>query len=115
MLVFGCVVVTTFVKKLNCAREGQKAVGEACWNVDFVLFSRRETNTGPFSKIRRADPDIDCNIQGFTLDDSAKLGLRMMQLVVESAESSANREGVVVLNECVGNAQMGELGSMVGF
>src|SRR5258708_2818815 len=49
------------------------------------------------------------------IDDAADLRLGMMQLVVKATQRSFGRTRVVVLDESIADAQVGELRLMVGF
>jgi hypothetical protein len=65
--------------------------------------------------VRRAHADVDGDIQSFALDNTTEFGLRVAQLVVEAAERSAGGDGVIVLDEGVVDAEVGEFGLVVGF
>ena len=53
------------------------------------------------------------DIPSLPFDDSAQLGLRMGQLIVESAQRPLGGTGVVLLYEGVANPELGELPAVV--
>jgi hypothetical protein len=113
VLVMGIVKITTLVQELHRIRKCEKSVREPGGNIDLIVFSRGEEHAGPFSIGGRARTDIDGNIKGFTFDDTTKLCLRMLELVMQSAERVLHGAGVVVLNERSGDAQLGKFSLVV--
>src|SRR5690349_21711485 len=83
-------------------------------NINLVLLACRQQNTGPFPQKRGADPYVNGDVQCFAFNDAAKLRLRMLQLIVKTAERSLDRAGVVVLNKNVVDSQLGQTGTVVG-
>src|SRR6185369_1269402 len=59
--------------------------------------------------MRRASPDVHHNVQHFTLNNTAEFRLRMLYLVVQPAESMANRSRVIILDETISYADLREL------
>src|ERR1700756_5696025 len=84
-------------------------------DVDLILFLRGEADAGPFARVRRADPDVNGDVQRFAFDNATELGLRVRQLIVKAAKSSPGRNGVVVLKESVFDAEVCEFCVMVSF
>lgn len=114
VFVGGIVEVAAFVEELHVIRQGEKAVRKAHRDVDLILPLRRKKDTGPFSEMGGVEPDINCYVQGLALDDTAQLGLRMVQLVMEAAKSAFHRPRVVVLDESIPDAQPFKLCPVVG-
>src|SRR5207302_2350420 len=115
--VFICriVKIAAFIEKLNSFRESQEPVSKPAWNIDLILRDGRQHNRRPFSESRRTGADVHRNIQRFSFDDAADLGLSVVQLVMQTAQRSFNRTGVVILYKYVGNANSGELCLIIDF
>jgi hypothetical protein len=65
--------------------------------------------------MRRADANVDSDVQSFALDHTTELSLRVLQLVMKAAKRPAGRNGVIVLKEGVFDSEVREFGLMVGF
>jgi hypothetical protein len=115
VLVLGIVKTTTLIQELHRIRECEKSVREPSGNIDLIVCTGGEEHAGPFSKGGRARTDIDGNIKGFPFDDTAKFCLRMLELIMQSAERVLDGAGVVILNERSGDAQLGEFSLVVRF
>jgi hypothetical protein len=63
--------------------------------------------------VRRADTDVQCNVQGFAFDDATEFGLCVLQLIMKAAKRSSRRVRVIVLEEGVFDAEVEEFGVMV--
>ena len=63
----------------------------------------------------RADPYIHDNVERVALDDSAELGLRMVQLVVESPQSVFDGGREVILDKGIANSDLGKSAAVIGF
>jgi len=113
MFVFGTIIVTTLIEKLYSFRETDEPMCESSRDIDLILLVCGEADAGPFAEVWRPLTNIHSNIQSFAFDDTANLRLWMIQLVVETAESILLRSGMIVLDEVVREAQLGELGAMV--
>src|SRR5487761_166805 len=85
------------------------------WNINLILRRRREHNRRPLSEGRRAGANVHGYIQGFSFDHAAKLALSVAQLVMQPAQRSFNRRGVVILHEYVGNSSGGEPRLIIAF
>src|SRR5580700_2854904 len=83
-------------------------------NKDLILALGGEQHARPFSKIRRADAYVHGYIQHFSLRHAAEFRLRMPQLVMQASQRTLDGTRVVVLNEKIGDAQVGKLLEMVG-
>ena len=59
-------------------------------------------------------PDVYGDIEGFAFQDAAQLGLRMLQLIMKTAQRPFPGTRVVILNEAIVDAQLGEPRAMVG-
>ena len=59
--------------------------------------------------MRRPVSDINHHIKHFALNHTAKLGLRMPDLIVQSTQGVPDGSGVIVLNESVSDSQLGKL------
>ena len=115
MFIAGIVEITAFVKKLDCIRQGQESVGKSRRNIDLILFLCGESNAGPFSELRRTDPDVDRDVQSFSFHYPAKLCLWMSQLVMKSAQRPPGGTRMIVLNEVIYNAKLSEFCLVVSF
>src|SRR6266481_712567 len=83
-------------------------------DVDLILILGGEADARPVAKVRRAEADVDGDIQSFAFNHATELGLGMLQLVVKAAKRSAGGDGVVVLKEGVFDAEVCELSVVVG-
>src|SRR5260370_16385729 len=52
------VIITAFVKKLNCFRQRQKAVGKTHWNINSVLLLCAKSDTVPLPKFSQPTPAV---------------------------------------------------------
>jgi len=90
-------------------------MSEAGWYIDLVLVVCRKQNACPFSKMRRAEPDVYCDIERLAFNKTAQFSLRMAQLIVQTPKRALRRAGVIVLNEGIPDRELGEFGTMIGF
>ena len=105
----GIVEVAALIKKLSGIGQNHEAVGESLGNEDEVVALGGEQHAGPFSESRRADSYVYRNVQHFPLHHAAELGLRMPQLVMETAQRSFCGARLVVLDENIVDAEIGKL------
>ena len=115
VFIAGVIEITTFVEELDGIGQSQESMCKSRWNIDLILFLCGESNTGPFSELRRTDPDVDRDVQSFSFHDPAQLGLWMSQLIVESAQCSAGGTRMIVLNEAICDAKLLEFCLVVSF
>src|SRR5260370_5766225 len=84
-------------------------------NIKLILGRGREQDPGPLSEGWRTSANVHGNIQGLSFDDAAELGLSTMQLIMEAAQSSFYRTGVIVLYEYVSDSSRGEPRLVISF
>src|ERR1700691_3731912 len=82
-------------------------------NVDLILGTRGKQYRGPFSKLRRSHTDIDSYIENFSFDDAAQFRLRVVRLIMKSAQRAFDRARMIILHEWIDNAGLGEFFPMV--
>ena len=75
----------------------------------------REQNANPLPEGRGPYPNIHCDVQHFTLHHPAQLGLRVSELIVQTAQHSARRARMIVLYELVLDASVLQHISAIGF
>jgi hypothetical protein len=95
-LVVGSVVVAALVEKLDDIGQRQEAVRKSGGNINLILLGSREKNAGPLAKVRRAETNVDGDVQSFALNYPTEFCLGMMQLVVKTAQRSEGGTRVVV-------------------
>lgn len=83
-------------------------MGEPGWNIDLVQVLCRKYGAYPFSEVRRPHTNVDGNVKRFTFHNTAKLGLRTAQLIVQSAQRPLARTGMAILDELIRNTKRGE-------
>jgi hypothetical protein len=105
MLIAWIIEVAALVKKLDPFGQCHKAMRESGWNVDLVLAIGREPYADPPSERRRTEPDVHRDVQCFPLDDTAELGLRMLQLIMEPSQSSLRGPRMAILDEEIMDAE----------
>ena len=115
MFISGIVEITAFVKKLDSIRQCKKSVRKSNWNINLILFLCRESNTRPFSELRRADPDVDRDVYSFAFYHPAEFGLRTAQLVMQPQQRSLGRTRMVILNKAIYDAPVDKSGLVVSF
>src|ERR1700693_3722896 len=98
-LILRMVKVTALVKELGGLAQNQIAVREPGWHVHLAPILRRKYPALPLAEMRRAVSDINHHIKHLALNHTAKLGLRMLNLIVQSPQGVPDRSGVIVLNE----------------
>src|SRR5579862_1975374 len=113
VFVLGKVIVAAFVKELDALGEAEEAVSEAGGNEDLILVGGGEMNSSPFAEVRRAGANVDGNVERFTFDDAAELGLRVFELVVQPAKGVFDRGGLIVLDEIGVHAQASQASLVV--
>lgn len=114
-LVVGIIEIAALVKELHIVGQCEKPVGKAGGDVDLVLLLRGEDNAGPLAEMRGAQADIHRNVQGLPAHHAAELGLRMIHLIVKSAESAFGRKGKVVLHERIADSDFSESALVICF
>jgi hypothetical protein len=82
-------------------------VSKALGNVHLTIAVRRKDKPIITAIRRRTFAYIHSNVEDLSLSHPDELSLRAAQLVVESPEHTACREGEVVLNKPIRNAQVG--------
>ena len=107
MFIRRVVEIAALVKELHAIGESQKTVREASGNIDLILFFRGQEHCCPLSEIWRTHADVHGHVQGLAFDNAAQLCLWMAQLVMKSPQRAFRGIGMVVLNECIGNAKFG--------
>jgi hypothetical protein len=109
------IVITAFVKKLNGFGQREKSVRKSNWNIDLILLFGGEEDAGPFAEMWRANSNVGDYVQSFALDYATEFGLWVVELIVKAAKSAPGGDGVIVLQEGVFNADVGEFRVVVGF
>ena len=66
-----------------------------------MWFSPESTTLTHLPKFGEPSANVDRDVEHLALRDAAQLGLRMLQLVVQSAQHAARRVRVIVLHEAV--------------
>jgi len=115
MFVGWSIVVTAFVKKLNGFGQCEKPVRESNGDIDLILLFGGEADAGPFAEMGRADANVGDYVESFAFDDATELGLRVVELIVKAAKSSAGRNRVIVLQEDVFDAPISEFRVVIRF
>lgn len=59
-------------------------MGKSSGNVDLIVLGGRKHHGGAFSEGRRTATNIYSDVQNFTFNYTAKLRLRMLQLIVKT-------------------------------
>jgi hypothetical protein len=114
VLVAGSVEVAALVEELDGIAQRQKSVSKSRRDKNLVMVVRGEADAGPFAEMGRASANIHGHIKGFAFDDAAKLGLRMVGLLVQAAQRAPYRARMVIPHKLFGDAQRGELAAMIG-
>ncbi len=115
VLVRWVVIVATFIKELDGVRKCEESVGKSHRDINLILRLRGKNDARPFAKMCRTEPDIDDDVESFTLHYTAQFCLRMIQLVMKTAERPLDGKGVIILHERIEDAEFSELCAMVGF
>ena len=84
-------------------------------NINLILLFLGKKHACPFSEVRRANSYINGNVQRFAFRDTADFRLWVTELVVKTAQGSIARMRMVVLNEGIRDAEVGELRLMESF
>src|ERR1700712_2409263 len=64
--------------------------------------------SGPFAEVGGVGADVDCYVPYVAGEDADQLSLRLLELIVESAEDTLGGKGLGVLNEIRGQTLLGE-------
>jgi hypothetical protein len=113
VFVRGVVKVAALIEELDRVAQRKEAMGETRRYINKVLFLGGKKDTRPFSEPGGTETYVDSNIERLALDNAAKLGLRMAELIVKAAKRALGRGGMVILNEAVRNSEFGEPGAMI--
>lgn len=95
----GVPIIRGLVEKLRGITRDDKSMGKAGWNPELPLVFSRKHDTNPFAEIRRTPPQIDGDIEDFTLRRTHQFSLGMLDLIMEAPEDSPDRTAVIVLHE----------------
>jgi hypothetical protein len=79
-----------------------------------ILLFRGKKHARPFTKVRRANSYVYCNVQRFAFHDAADFCL-WVTLLVKTAERPFAGTPMVVLHEGIRDAEVGELRLVEGF
>jgi len=80
------VKVAALIKEFGGLAQNQIAVREPCRHVHLALVLRRKYPALPLAEMGRAVSDINHHIKHFALNHTAKLGLRVPNLIVQTAQ-----------------------------
>jgi len=107
--------IAALIEKLRGLAEGDEAVRKTSRNVNLILSLQGKHNANPLPKPRGAYANVDNDVQHFSFDDAAKLGLRVSQLVMQAPQYTSRRSRVIVLNPVIRYTDFGKLHPMVAF
>ncbi|MCY1411654.1 hypothetical protein D9M71_270440 [compost metagenome] len=93
------VVVGGFVQELGKFAEYDKPVGKAFRDPELPMIGGGQPHGDPFAEVRRAATDVHGDVQHFTDGDADQFALGIFQLVMQAAQHTLLRTGVIVLNE----------------
>jgi hypothetical protein len=113
VFVRGVVKVAALIEELDRVAQRKEAMGKTRRYINEVLFLGGKKDARPFSEPGGTETYVDGNIERLALYDAAKLGLRMLELIVKTAKRALGRGGMVILNETVRNSESGEPGAMI--
>src|SRR5882762_6950411 len=85
----------------------QKSVGEARRNPQHALVLARKAHGFPSPKARRTSAKVYSNIQDLAFGHPHKFSLRLLNLIVQTAQHIAMRAGMIVLYESFLNSRFG--------
>lgn len=87
------------IEDIGVFREHDETVGKAFGNPEAVEFFCVEVNANPAAKLRGVRSDINRNVPDVSGQNAHQLPLRLLELVVETAENPLSGEGLIVLNK----------------
>src|SRR5580658_3765186 len=104
-LVLGSIEVGGLVGDMSGFRDDPESMSHSDRYPQHAFVFARQTERLPFSQLRGTLPQVKHHVQNFTCDGAYKLSLRLLNLVVESAQHIPAGIGMIVLNEFVANSQ----------
>ena len=110
----GLVVVGALVGEQGRLARHDEAVREPRRDVELALVLARERHADPAAEGRRADADVDGDVEDLALEDRDELALGVRVLVVQPAEHAPARAREVVLDERGGQPGLGVAGAVPG-
>lgn len=95
--------IGSFVEDFSGFREDEKAVCKALRDPKEFKFSLiiagLQVKTGPLAEVRGIAAEVDGNVPDMAGEYADKLALGFTKLIMEAAEDSLHREGLIVLDK----------------
>src|SRR5947209_8154260 len=93
------VKVGAAIQEIRRLAENHKPMGEAGRNPQHVPILGRQSHPDPPAESGRAAPDINRNVINRSGYDTDEFPLRLLDLIVQAAQSMPSRATVIVLDE----------------
>src|SRR5215203_556124 len=113
-LIFPVVELGALVSHVGRLGEDAEAVGEPRRHVELPQVLSGENFSYPLAESGGVRADVHGHVEDLALDGAHELSLGLAELGVEAAQRAADGEGVVVLEEVLGQAAVAELALVIG-
>jgi len=108
-----------FIEDFGGFREYEEAVRKALRDPKQFEFSLvvagLQVKAGPFAKVGRAAAEVDGDVPDMAGENTDEFALRFSKLIMEAAEDSLHREGLIVLDKARRETSSGKRGRVKYF